>query len=156
MPPLSSLAAAASFGAIFNSVWRTTDGVAWTKLPPAPWAPRYAHALALHPPTGALVLTGGTQSLAALACAEVWVSPASALGSAWTFAGNASWPPRSFHSAAVLPASGQLAVIGGWTLSALPSPPGYQYDYYADVWALDGGALAAAAAEVRAAEGAAA
>lgn len=124
-----------NFTSIYGDVWVTNDGAAWTQLPAPAWRPRFAHALSYLPSADALVLTGGYLSVNAIACAEVWVAPAAGAGSGWVLqTANASWGPRSFQSTAVLPATGDLILAGGWTIDMINSWPFFQYAYFSDVW----------------------
>lgn len=124
-----------NFTAIYGDIWSTIDGVTWKQLPTPAWRPRFAHALSYVPAADALVLTGGYISVNAIACAEVWVTPASAAGTGWVLqTANASWGARSFQNTAVLPATGELILAGGWTIDMLNSWPFFQYAYFGDVW----------------------
>lgn len=120
-------------GPVAADAWMTYDGVVWTPLPFPIWSARFAHTLTFVPSVATLVVTGGYHALSSAAMNDVWTSVD--YGNSWQLAtANASWAPRSFHSAIVLPATGQLLISGGWLALTQPDYPWYQYAYYKDVW----------------------
>jgi hypothetical protein len=109
-----------------NQVWSSKDGVNWKQAAEsASWSPRTAAAVVQF--KGKLWILGGTEnyyfgdnnSLKN----DVWFSSD---GKSWKLAtGNAGWPPRAYHQAAVL--NGRIYIFGGGN---------YVPEYHAlnDVW----------------------
>jgi hypothetical protein len=159
-------AGGALHGVVYQDVWLTYDGITWSQLALPPWTGRFAHTLTFLQSSSLFVLTGGycgDANLNTIANSEVWVAklnesastsksahtsdaiiaPNGGISLAWEQAPNATWSPRAFHSAVILPLTDQMIVSGGWKIIAIPDAPYFSYFYYADTWTMNATALLA-------------
>jgi hypothetical protein len=145
------LAAGQNFRAFFNDVWTSCDeGHSWQLLSPAGrndsgiFSARAGAAMALHPATGQLVMTGGSYSPSSIFPTsrqffnDVWAS--SDGGANWARATPAAaWParsgPRLVAASASASASTELFLVAG-EVGFAPA------NQFGDVWRTVGGDLA--------------
>ena len=103
---------------LFNDVWKSTDGVNWTRATPAaPWAPRAGAAVVVK--DGYLYLLGGEYAFQGNPPPyfnDVWRT---ANGTDWELVTPAAgWSPRPGHTCDLL--DGSFVCFGGYGQSPLP------------------------------------
>jgi hypothetical protein len=113
------------YGAIYNDVWCSTDGINWTRVTSsAHWAPRYGHTSVVF--NNKIWIIGGW-GWGNQVYNDVWYSSD---GINWTRATeNAGWSPRYLHASVVF--DNRIWVIGGMGENRLST--------YNDVWCTWGG-----------------